>query len=182
MDNSFALRIRDVVASQGRAIRFPPVSDKDVEETEAQLKFSIPPLLRFVYQNVGNGGFGPGRGGSLIGLKGGYASDFGTLVETYEQLKRDRVGDRKQFWVGLLPFCEWGDNIFSCVDCLQAHHPIHLVEDIDLFPKKYTLEDFFRMFVDGVDILAVEAAPQKLVEVTNPFTGKKTQVALQERK
>jgi hypothetical protein len=54
---------------------------------EKQLGLSLPALLKSVYLQVGNGGFGPGLG--LIGLKRGYASDFGTLAETYEQFKGD---------------------------------------------------------------------------------------------
>src|SRR5947209_3673304 len=117
MDESFVSRIKEHAASQPRSIPFPPVSDRDIEEAETRLKFSIPPLLKAVYLQVGNGGFGPSRGGSIIGLEGGYASDFGTLVEAYEQLKGDQALEGKKWRASLLPICEWGCNIFSCVDC-----------------------------------------------------------------
>lgn len=69
------------------------MSERDVEEVEMRLGFPIPALLKAVYLTVGNGGFGPGRGGKIIGLPGGYASDIGTLVEAYEQLKADQESD-----------------------------------------------------------------------------------------
>jgi hypothetical protein len=72
---------------------FPPTTSAIVEAAEAKLGFSLPPLLRQLYTEVGNGGFGPGYG--LFGLEGGYTdpqiidpstsnlSQGGTLVEWY---------------------------------------------------------------------------------------------------
>ena len=39
-------------------------------QTERELGFKLPPLLRALYQQLGNGGFGPGYG--LVGASGGH--------------------------------------------------------------------------------------------------------------
>src|SRR5687767_11836446 len=84
-------RIRHDASSRGRLISIPPASEAAVAEEEARLGFRLPPLLRDILLTIGNGGFGPGKGGTLIGVSGGYASDFGTLAETYEQLESDEA-------------------------------------------------------------------------------------------
>lgn len=62
-----------------------------VESAEAKMGLGLPPLLRELYTQVGNGGFGPGYG--VFGLEGGYTdpqiistdiisnSQGGTLIE-----------------------------------------------------------------------------------------------------
>jgi len=42
-----------------------------VATVESRLGFGLPPLLRELYTQVGNGGFGPGYG--ILGLEGGFA-------------------------------------------------------------------------------------------------------------
>ena len=72
---------------------YPPTTMKVVEAAQAKLGFVLPPLLRQLYTQVANGGFGPGYG--IFGLEGGYTDpqiinpDFiknsqgGTLIEWY---------------------------------------------------------------------------------------------------
>lgn len=143
MDESFVSQIRDFIASQ--PLRFSPASRSEIEGAERRLGFSIPPLLRSIYLEIGNGGFGPGLGGRIIGVDRGYASDFGTLVETYEQLKGDQESEGNQWKDGLLPFCTWGCNIFSCVDCTAPDYPVYQFEDFGVSLKGYDLQGFFQM-------------------------------------
>lgn len=49
---------------------FPPATEEQVQATETRLGFALPPLLRNLYLQVANGGFGPGTG--FPGVKGGY--------------------------------------------------------------------------------------------------------------
>jgi SMI1-KNR4 cell-wall len=179
---SLVTRIKGYVASQPRPITFPPSSENDVGEAEKRLGFSIPPLLKSIYLEVGNGGFGPGRGRSIIGVKGGYASDFGTLVETYKQLKDDFTLERNEWIVSLLPFCEWGCNIFTCVNCNEPNYQIYLFEEGDVSLKQYTLQDFFEMWIGSVDILSYEGPAGETAEVTNPFTGEMSRVTKRRQK
>jgi hypothetical protein len=176
MEEQLASQIREFSASQQRPIPFSPAAAGDVAEAESQLGFSIPPLLKAVYLRVGNGGFGPGRGGNIIGLNGGYTSDFGTLVETYRQLKNDCELDGKQWLTSLLPFCEWGCNIFTCVQCGAEPFLINSFEEGEVSPTGYTLQSFFRLWLEGTDILSYNSVIDSTAEGINPFTGEKKQI------
>ncbi len=93
--------------------RFPPASARQLDDFEQRFGFRLPWFLAHVYQRVGNGGFGPGYG--LIGLPGGFSHDEGkSIVELYESYQEY---PRWQWPDGLVPICDWGCAIFSCVDC-----------------------------------------------------------------
>lgn len=53
---------------------FPPATEEQLSRTEEVMGFSHPPLLRALYLQVANGGFGPGTG--IIGAFGGYCTDL----------------------------------------------------------------------------------------------------------
>ena len=52
---------------------FPPATEEQLARTEEVMGFAHPPLLRALYLQVANGGFGPGTG--IIGAFGGYCTD-----------------------------------------------------------------------------------------------------------
>lgn len=64
--NSLFARIR----ARGQQSPFPPATEDQIRETEQQLGFPLPPLLRLLYTEVANGGFGPGLG--IVGTPGGF--------------------------------------------------------------------------------------------------------------
>lgn len=173
-------RIRDYAKSHERSHLCPPTCQSTIDETERKLGFSIPNLLKHCYLRVSNGGFGPGYG--VIGLEGGYASDYGNVVETFQLLKSDQESEGQEWQEGLLPFCEWGCNIFSCVDCKDPHHVIYTFEDFAVTQQDYTLDRFFELWLSGADILSYDGADVDEVEITNPFTGKKDTVSKRKRK
>jgi len=183
MDVELARRIKeDVVLKQQRPIPFPPATQEEIEEAESALGFQIPEILKSVYLLVGNGGFGPGRGGTIIGLKGGYASSLGNLVEEYNEVRKGAKYLGLDWRAGLLPFCDWGCNILSCVDCNDPSHRVYLSEDCAARLQNYGLADFMGMWLDGVEILDVDPSPRIATEIINPFTGKKIQVFRRDRK
>ena len=100
---------------------YPKVTEEEVNNAENELGFSIPPLLKGIYQEIGNGGFGPGYG--MLGIKGGQLTDDGdTIVEHYKGLCMPDEEDSLWSWPhGLLPFCDWGCAIYSCISC--PNHP-----------------------------------------------------------
>lgn len=51
---------------------YPSASEEQLQETESVLGFRLPSLLRMLYAEVANGGFGPGAG--ISGALGGYGS------------------------------------------------------------------------------------------------------------
>jgi len=175
VNNEIVQRIRKYALSKPEGLPYTPVSGSLVKDVELKLGFQLPSLLKACYEQIGNGGFGPGYG--LIGLQSGAESDFGSLAETHHQLQSDQECEGNEWQLGLLPFCSWGCNIFSCVDCTNADFPVYNFEDFDVLPQGYSLQDFFEMWVNGVDILSLDDGEQVEVEIINPFTGKKSTVA-----
>jgi hypothetical protein len=55
--------------------RLKPGNAADVAADERQLGFGLPPLLKRIYIEIGNGGFGLGYG--LVGLTNGVPDDTG---------------------------------------------------------------------------------------------------------
>lgn len=108
--------------------RLQPADPNDVADDERQLGFSLPPLLKRVYTQIGNGGFGPGYG--LIGLTNGVPDDTGkTGPAIYRQLRGVDPGDPNWTWPeGLLPICHWGCAILSCVDCANPDHRMRIFD------------------------------------------------------
>jgi hypothetical protein len=89
MENDLAMKIKNhLLTSQRRELPFPPATADDIAQAERQLGFLLPNILKSVYQEVGNGGFGPGEGARIIGVGGGDAYFLGTLVETYREMQR----------------------------------------------------------------------------------------------
>jgi hypothetical protein len=59
-----------------------PATPKQVANAERRLKVALPPLLKRLYLEVGNGGFGPLNG--IPGVEGGKEGSDGDLVEANE--------------------------------------------------------------------------------------------------
>ncbi|WP_417386464.1 SMI1/KNR4 family protein [Gimesia sp.] len=168
-------RIKTFTKSKSSEELLLPVSPDVVAQTTKQLGFSLPILLSECYLQLANGGFGPGYG--VMGLAGGATSDFGDLLETFQQLKSDHELEGEIWPSGLLPFCEWGGNIFSCVDC---HDPRHLVTTFDagaLTPQNYSITEFFELWLNDIDLLDFSLPTTGDVEITNPFTGEKIRIS-----
>jgi hypothetical protein len=84
----------------------PPPSEAALVSAEARLGFALPPPLRQLYAEVGDGGFGPG--GGLLSLK--------VVVERYLELVADAPGSKGQTWPAkLLPFTAT-DPGHDCID------------------------------------------------------------------
>jgi hypothetical protein len=91
----------------------PPATSEQVRESERQLGFRLPTAVRQLYTLVANGGFGPDYG--LLGLIGGAPDEHGhTAVESYLRRREEATDWWPQY---LLPFCNWGCAMYSCVDC-----------------------------------------------------------------
>ena len=111
----------------------------------------MPNLLRRLFLEVGNGGFGPGYG--VLGVRGGSTDDLGqTALDAYREF---HSLSRAQ-WLpeSLLPLCHWGCAIYSFVDCASQHGDIWAsdpnlgVED-DTFRQPLTIVEWFARWVDG---------------------------------
>lgn len=83
-----------------------PSSEAALADAEKQLGLALPPLLRRLYAEVADGGFGPG--GGILKLR--------DLVRTYGELTKEPPGPRGQKWPeNLLPITR-GEPGHDCVD------------------------------------------------------------------
>jgi hypothetical protein len=97
-----------------------PASEREVLEAEQHLGFALHPLVRRLYLEVGNGGWGPEHGAP--GLIGGARPDLpgDGAVAWYSAMRKPDPDDPT--WPGwphgLFPVTHWGCAIWSCVDCI----------------------------------------------------------------
>ncbi len=132
-------RLTDAAPYVKRGI-LPPVSISDFEAAEKELGFQLPPLLRDIYTQVGNGGFGPGYGFlKLLSLDqdkstAAFTGEDDSIVEVYQEhlLWNSRRKLRKNsldYWPhGVINLCNWGCNIYSCLDCTKPETPVLLFD------------------------------------------------------
>jgi hypothetical protein len=64
------LQSRMLTHNARTGFEFPPVTEEQLRRTEDTMGFAHPPLLRTLYLQLANGGFGPGNG--ITGAFGGY--------------------------------------------------------------------------------------------------------------
>lgn len=152
-------RLKTEVTDLGRPphARLIPGNASDITSDEEHLRFRLPPLLRRMYVDIGNGGFGPGYG--LIGLTNGVPDDTGkTAVAIYDLF---RSAPELGWPDGLLPICHWGCAIYSCVDCLDPDFPMWIFDPTDhdgdewadaFFDDSPSFEDWIRSWTAGVDL------------------------------
>src|SRR5438876_4961018 len=64
------LQVRVIAHDPQSGFEFPPASEEQLQATEEALGIPLPPMLRALYAQVANGGFGPACG--ITGARGGY--------------------------------------------------------------------------------------------------------------
>jgi hypothetical protein len=158
----------------------PPVTEAAIAEAEGRLGFALPDLLRELYLHVGNGRFGPGYG--LLSL-----DDVGdgelSLVGSYLELLRHYADAPSWRWpAGRLAFCDWGCNIYSCLDCTRVPNPVstygHVEDSVEdsFVPTRDSFESWLRDWLAGLDVFepVYEHAPELDQVITNPFSKEPT--------
>jgi hypothetical protein len=148
--------------ADGRTPALVPASTQQIADPERRLGMRLPELLRRLYREVSNGGFGPGY--RLMGVEGGFADDQGdTSVDLYECFRTSDPEDAAWSWPhSLLPFCHWGCAIYSCVDLATAEAEIVVWDpngldpgtgsSSGLRPHGRTLESWLAAWVEGCDL------------------------------
>jgi len=146
------LRLQAKITDLGKTSpsKLRPGDPVEITNDEMRLGFTLPPLMKRVYTEVGNGGFGPGYG--LIGMTNGTPDDTGkTAPEIYGQFRcADRDDPNWKWPYGLLPICHWGCAILSCVDCTDPKFKMRIFD-----PNVHEGDDWTDSFFaesDGFDV------------------------------
>jgi hypothetical protein len=86
-----------------------------IEAAEARIGHALPPLLRRLYLEVANGGFGPGSG--IIGVAGGWTDESGRTIDRVHAMMAEGDPDEPRWrWpTGLVPIVD-ASPVWTCVD------------------------------------------------------------------
>lgn len=160
--NDVSLRIS---GSYGASSLCTPAALETVREAERQMGLRLPSLLKRLYVEVGNGGFGPGYG--LYGVTGGFAEDLQglTLPELY-------LEEIDYYWPDkLVPICDWGCTIGSAVDCSSVEGEMVFVGDGSprCMPEGISFTEWMEDWVTGVDLF--QRAYQRYQKLVRPTLG-----------
>lgn len=134
----------------------PVATEAEVADAERRLGKDFPELLRRIFLEVGNGGFGPGYG--LLGVGSGMKTPLGDdLVGTYKRLSYANG----PYWPkDHVPVIDWGGGSFSLIDFSSGRinrfvPDIHGVGDPsgnELLEEADTLKDYLRLWLEGADL------------------------------
>jgi hypothetical protein len=97
----------------------PRATREELDDAERRMGTALPPLLRRLYAEIANGGFGPGPG--IVGVAGGWTTEHGKSMEDLHAEMLDAVSEDSR-WVWprtLLPIADLG-GVFACVDAAQS--------------------------------------------------------------
>lgn len=110
---------------------FPAVTARALRDAEKAIGLSLPDLLRAIYREVGNGGFGPAYG--IVGIRGGCKLDNQSLESCYRGMLRLEQQNPVWRWPKrLLPIANYGCGMWSCVDCAFQRLPMILWDPSNL--------------------------------------------------
>ncbi len=152
--------INDMAEGVSPPYVLPPVTGLEkVAEVEKKLGFGLPELLRRLYTEIADGGFGPGYG--LTGIEGDRNSYLnGNLAESYDYFTRESSKEFGAVWQPkLLPILTWGCGILSCVDCADPAFPVYFLD-----PGMHCLDD------PGVEA-TLTLADGTVQKIANPFAS-----------
>ena len=128
-----------------------------METLEKRLGFTLPSILRNIYLEVGNGGFGPGYGLLPLNNKSSGKQFAESVISLYtDYLTGDPENPEWKWPKGMLPLCDWGDNIHSCVDCLKEPFPVYrsdaeLLSDGDVEGLKIEKSSLYGWLMDMIE-------------------------------
>src|SRR5687768_8578696 len=113
-------------ASMNRPAERPlpaPATPEAVDAAWARMGVTVPALLRRLYGEVANGGFGPGSG--IIGITGGWTDDHGrTIEDLFEMMTEGDPDEPAWSWPGgLVPIVD-ASPVWTCVATASPGHRI----------------------------------------------------------
>lgn len=159
------LRYR-VRARSAEGTALPPATEEEIAKVEAELGFDLPPLLRRIYAEIGDGGWGPGLG--LVPVRRAPASPAAVadLVEA-----RANLAEGAEWLPPFVPLCEWGAPVWSCLDCQTEEGPVVTASGELVFTDTgHDLRSWLRAWLAGADLLGEMFEPAHTRKTLNPFT------------
>lgn len=140
-------RVIEIARSEGLP---EPAEAATIEEAEREIGFRLPTLLRRLYLEAANGGFGPE--GGILGVPGGeWNGDWSDIVDIHNAVQNDPDDNTPAYLVWLY---EWGCGIWSLIDCrdpsgsMWAWDPNDGVEDA-LFSNEMSFSEWIVRALDG---------------------------------
>jgi len=177
-------QLRTDMAPHGGGFWVEPLSESEIARAESRLGKRLPSLLRAAYSDIGNGGFGPGYGLLPLIL---FEEPPGheTVVDIYVAFRGSVADDPAWSWPdNLVPFCDWGCAIRSCVDCASPDGAVFTFDpnvrqagqdmSASLAATHSSVEAWLRDWVAGVRMWDLMFQPDggRAREIVNPFTRK----------
>lgn len=95
----------------------PRLSARDIVAAEDLIGVRLPDLVKRLYMEVGNGGFGPGFG-LLPLVQTADVPEGRFAVDCYAQFRQSR-----DWHTSVLPFSSWGCGVISCLDLIGDDDP-----------------------------------------------------------
>lgn len=128
-------------AARRRELSIPNLATiQEVEQAEKLLGFPLPEIVRRLYLEVRNGGFGNFHHPIL---------DIATVAREYVESLSSHERSLPEWPLRLLPICDWGCSIYSCVDCASAGTPVIRVDynwGVSSMREEYVLTSDFQFF------------------------------------
>jgi SMI1/KNR4 family protein SUKH-1 len=122
----------------------PPATPEALAEAENVIGLPMPPLLRRLYLEVANGGFGPNEG--ILGVRGGTSQgNFEDIADLY-QGGPDPSG---RIPAGLVLLYDWGCTIWSLVDFRDPTGPMWCNHQGELWRQGISLAEWLTGTITG---------------------------------
>ncbi|MEU5563531.1 SMI1/KNR4 family protein [Micromonospora musae] len=143
-----------IAAVRNGAVDLPsPASPEAVSDAEKVIGYPLPPLLRRLYLEVANGGFGPDIG--VLGVAGGeWIGDWENILDVHRAFATSDPGPLTP--EGFVWLVDWGCNIWTLIDCRDSYGWVwgwdpsgSCCLDHALFPQHLTLADWLARWLDG---------------------------------
>ena len=140
-----------------------PATFEQMHLAESKLGFSILTLIKAIYIEIANGGFGYSYG--LLGIGGGATNEDGNSADDLYRLFREENPDDPHWsWPEkLLPLNHLGCAMYLCVDCSNESLPVVWFEpnphqdgeswDESFIPFSNSFEQMMRRWLSGADLI-----------------------------
>ena len=125
-----------------------PAAPEAVAGAEEKIGYPLPALLRRLYLEVGNGGFGPRDGIPGVGGGADVGWDWPDLVTFHLEARADELWKARPW---LVPVLDWGCTVMSLIDCRDPEGRMWAWEEGELIwlPQRQTLTGWLGLWLQG---------------------------------